>query len=136
MIPFPSWRPVSLATAAALLAALALSASPAEAQGRYAGQSRLPTGTFVAANPAPAGAAVWRCKTDCVVKLETIAEVRAPEPPPALPAMATNGGYRVPNNLVKRTRTAVEDAVFESLDKSDRAKGYKYKVPDGTRPKQ
>jgi hypothetical protein len=125
-----------LVIGAAVGLAGALLASTAGAQGAFVGQSALPTARHTPANPQPAGQPRWACKTDCVVKLEKVADILRPEPPGPLPAVAANGGYRVPNNLVKRTRTPVEDAVFTSLDKSDRALGYRYKRPDGTKPVQ
>lgn len=127
---------VVLVAGRALALAACLMATSVEAQGRYVGQSPLPTAKFTAANPAPAGAPRWACKTDCVVKLDNVAQVRQPEPDAPLAAVVPGTRRHVPSNLTKRTRPAVEDAVFESLDKSDRAKHYKYKRADGTKPVQ
>jgi hypothetical protein len=121
--------------AALTLGAIVVMGAPLAAQSRsYAGQSALPTARHVAANAAPAGAPRWACKTDCVVKLDHIDDARRLEPAGPLPAIASTNAKRVPDNLVKRTRTPVEDAVFESLDRSDRAKHYRYRRADGTKP--
>jgi hypothetical protein len=132
-----SFVAATVGRAIALVGASVMLSAPLTAQSRaYAGQSALPTARHVAANPAPAGAPRWACKTDCVVKLDKMDDARRLEPAGPLPAITPTSVKRVPDNLVKRTRTPVEDAVFESLDRSDRAKHYKYRRADGTKPVQ
>ncbi|MCU0648038.1 MAG: hypothetical protein MUF00_08590 [Gemmatimonadaceae bacterium] len=122
-------RRALLRLASCVVASTAL-ALPAQAQ-RYPGQSALPTARGVAANPMPAGAPRWACKTDCVVKLEKVSDITRLEPPAPLAATVPASFRPLPNALVKRTRSPVEDAVFPAYDRSDRSLGYRYKWPDG-----
>jgi hypothetical protein len=135
MPSFPS-SVVARAVAAAVLAALLSAPLRAQSSGYAAGMSALPTAKHTAANPVPANLPRWACKTDCVVKLQYMDDARRLEPMAPLSAIVPTSQHRVPNNLVKRTRPPVEDAVFWSLDKSDRARHYKYKPADGTKPVQ
>jgi hypothetical protein len=125
-----SARPLIRALAAAAVCA-AVTAPALHAQAPIGSPLSL-SNRHTASNPIPEGKAYWQCKTDCTVKLETVAQVRAPEPPAAAPAYVPQNPFRrVPPQAVRRARAVLDDVMFGWYDESDRADHYRFGRPNG-----
>ena len=125
-----SARPLVRALAAAV-ACVAFTAPAVHAQAPI-GSPLSTTNRHTPRNPIPAGKAYWQCSTDCTVKLDSVAQVRAREPDAAAPALVPSAPFRrVPPQAVRRARAVLDDVMFGWYDKSDRADHYRFGRPTG-----